>query len=101
LVALNHFTVPVSILNCSNRVLPQRAYSAPQRKRAPKPPFAVLKQWGERRSTWRDETYHDWASHGADSLMTGAMGVSPDPEKRGEADRHRRYRGTQRTAWGI
>jgi rRNA maturation protein Nop10 len=28
--------------------------------------------------------------------MTGAMGVSPDPEKRGEADRHRRYRGTQR-----
>jgi hypothetical protein len=33
--------------------------------------------------------------------MTGAMGVSPDPEKRGEADRHRRYCGTQRTAWGI
>jgi hypothetical protein len=32
--------------------------------------------------------------------MTGAMGFSPDPEKRGEADWHR-YRGTQRTAWGI
>jgi len=34
-------------------------------------------------------------------FAAGAMGVSPDPEKRGEAERHRRYRGTQRTAWGI
>jgi hypothetical protein len=58
------------------------------------------RRWNEQRSTWRDEPFHDWASHGADSLMTGAMGYSPDPEKRGEIDRHRRYGTDHRTAWG-
>lgn len=35
------------------------------------------KAWNERRSTWSSEPLHDWASHGADALMTGACGFTP------------------------
>lgn len=35
------------------------------------------KAWNDRLSTWSREPLHDWASHGADSYMTGAMGYSP------------------------
>ncbi len=32
------------------------------------------KQWDDKRATYRSEPMHDWASHGADALMTGACG---------------------------
>ena len=35
------------------------------------------KEWNERLSTWRDKPLHDWASHGADALMTGVLGFDP------------------------
>lgn len=42
------------------------------------------KEWDERRAVWRAKPLHDWASHAADALMTGVVGVVPDatPEKR-------------------
>jgi hypothetical protein len=39
------------------------------------------KRWNEQLSTWSREPLHDWASHGADSFMTGAMGYKPEREK--------------------
>ena len=59
------------------------------------------KQWDERRSTWKDEPFHDWASHGADSLMTGAMGFSPDAPKSDGVDRHRRRKRGPQSAWAV
>jgi hypothetical protein len=40
------------------------------------------KKWNEMLSSWSREPMHDWASHGADSYMTGAMGYRPEKEKR-------------------
>ena len=36
------------------------------------------KDWDEDRKTWKKQPVHDWASHGADALMTGACGFTPD-----------------------
>lgn len=36
------------------------------------------KAWDEDRKTWKKQPEHDWASHGADALMTGACGFTPD-----------------------
>lgn len=36
------------------------------------------KLWDDKRKTWRDSPEHDWASHGADAMMTGACGFTPD-----------------------
>lgn len=38
------------------------------------------KKWNKLLSTWSREPLHDWASHGADSFMTGAMGYKPERE---------------------
>ena len=35
------------------------------------------KKWNEKLSTWSREPLHDWASHGADAIQTGAMGYRP------------------------
>jgi hypothetical protein len=60
------------------------------------------KQWDERRSTWKDDPFHDWASHGSDSLMTGAMGFVPESVKRDSyVDRHRRRKDSMRSAWSA
>lgn len=40
------------------------------------------KKWNDRLSTWSREPLHNWASHGADSFMTGAMGYQPEKEKK-------------------
>lgn len=40
------------------------------------------KKWNEQLATWSREPLHDWASHGADSFMTGAMGYKPEREKK-------------------
>lgn len=40
------------------------------------------KKWNDQLSTWSREPLHDWASHGSDSLMTGAMGYKPENEKK-------------------
>jgi len=34
--------------------------------------------WDEDRKTWKRQPEHDWASHGADALMTGACGFTPE-----------------------
>ena len=36
------------------------------------------KGWDEDKKTWRKTPEHDWASHGADAMMTGACGFTPD-----------------------
>src|SRR5262249_13561386 len=59
------------------------------------------KEWDEVRAVWRSKPLHDWASHGADSLMTGAMGFSPERERRPEMDRHRRRWSPPRSAWAV
>lgn len=56
------------------------------------------KGWDEKRATWRDNPVHDWASHGADSLMTGACGFQPERLPKTE-DRHRRHTGSSRSSW--
>lgn len=58
------------------------------------------KQWNEKRGTWSSEPLHDWASHGADALMTGACGFMPayvEPER----DRYRRRRTRSTSAWAA
>jgi hypothetical protein len=40
------------------------------------------KKWNEQLATWSREPLHDWASHGASSLMTGALGYKPEKEKK-------------------
>jgi phage terminase large subunit len=36
------------------------------------------KEWDEDRKTWKAKAEHDWASHGADAMMTGACGFTPE-----------------------
>ena len=36
------------------------------------------KRWDEDRKTWAPKPEHDWASRGADALMTGACGFTPE-----------------------
>ncbi len=40
------------------------------------------KRWNEQLGTWSREPLHNWASHGADSFMTGAMGYQPEKVKK-------------------
>jgi hypothetical protein len=40
------------------------------------------KKWNEQLSTWSSSPLHDWASHGADAFMTGAMGYKPEKEEK-------------------
>jgi hypothetical protein len=40
------------------------------------------KKWNEQLATWSREPLHNWASHGADSFMTGALGYKPEREKK-------------------
>tara|TARA_R110000822_G_scaffold30340_5_gene88463 strand:+ start:882 stop:2417 length:1536 start_codon:yes stop_codon:yes gene_type:complete len=57
------------------------------------------KAWNERRADWSSEPLHDWSSHGADALMTGACGYRPayvDPVK----DRYGK-RNSRRSAWAA
>jgi hypothetical protein len=39
------------------------------------------KKWNEQLATWSREPLHNWASHGADSFMTGALGYKPEKKK--------------------
>jgi hypothetical protein len=57
------------------------------------------KQWNEERSVWSQQPVHNWASHGADSFMTGACGHEPEIMNRKPTDRHRRHRDAPRSAW--
>jgi hypothetical protein len=56
------------------------------------------KEWNELLGTWRTTPRHDWASHTADALMTGVLGIAPDhsPELR---DRHRGKPRRQPSHW--
>jgi hypothetical protein len=58
------------------------------------------KAWDDERRTWRPRPEHDWASHGADALMTGACGFTPDyiPPP---SDRYARGSQTRRSAWAA
>jgi hypothetical protein len=59
------------------------------------------KAWDENMGHYRDEPLHNWASHGADALQTGACGFVPDyippPESR---DRYARSKG-RGSAWAA
>lgn len=58
------------------------------------------KAWDEDKRTWKKAPEHDWASHGADALMTGACGFTPDyiPPP---SDRYARGPQTRRSAWAA
>lgn len=58
------------------------------------------KAWNEKRGTWASEPLHDWASHGADALMTGACGFTPDYVEPA-TDRYNRRRVRSRSAWAA
>jgi len=57
------------------------------------------KAWDENRGHYKSEPLHDWASHGADALQTGACGFTPDyiPPP---SDRYQRAR-TRSSAWAA
>lgn len=56
------------------------------------------KEWNQARGVWGSRPLHNFASHGADSFMTGAVGHEPELQKP-EQDRHRRRREPERSAW--
>lgn len=43
------------------------------------------KEYDEKRQQYHDRPYHDWSSHGADALRTGAVGLPGTPK--GESDK--------------
>lgn len=57
------------------------------------------KEWDDQKRTWKANPRHDWASHGADALQTGACGFTPDyvPPP---SDRYERSR-TRSSAWAA
>lgn len=57
------------------------------------------KDWDDKRATFKSEPVHDWSSHGADALMTGACGFTPEyvPEPR---DRYSKKRPSG-SAWAA
>lgn len=59
------------------------------------------KVWDDKRGTFRDEPYHDWASHGADALMTAACGHTPDYVPTPVDRYQRRRRSSGRSAWAA
>lgn len=61
---------------------------------------AYRKEWDDKRGDWKSEPFHNWASHGADALMTGACGFTPDyiPPP---SDRYARGAQTRRSAWAA
>lgn len=56
------------------------------------------KTWNRRLSTYTGEPVHNWASHPADALQTGALGLEPE-EKR--STRKRAGKEKERTAWSA
>ena len=56
------------------------------------------KKWNEKMSTWSQDPVHDWASHPADALQTGAMGIEPDDSPR---KRRRKSEPAGRTSWSA
>ena len=57
------------------------------------------KQWNDRLATWRKEPLHNWASHCADALQTGACGISPGNVPGGIKSRYSRSRPYRASAW--
>lgn len=57
------------------------------------------KAWNERLGNWASHPLHDWASHGADALMTGACGFAP-ASVRPAPDRYNK-RQRNRSAWAA
>lgn len=58
------------------------------------------KKWNEKLSTWSSEPVHDWASHGADAYMTGAVGLIPERvDGAGRKNTHKSSSG--RTPWSA
>lgn len=59
------------------------------------------KQWNDRLGTWRAEPLHDWASHGADSLQCGAVGLKPDAVETDSPRARMNQSGGRVTAWSA
>jgi phage terminase large subunit len=58
------------------------------------------KAWDEDKRTWKKAPEHDWASHGADAMMTGACGFVPEyiPPP---SDKYARPRNGRGSAWAA
>ncbi len=56
------------------------------------------KEWNEQRAVWRNEPVKDWAGHGADSLMTGAMGFEPEMKSTRQRNRDQ---GSRASPWAA
>jgi hypothetical protein len=58
------------------------------------------KAWDETHGTYKSEPIHNWASHGADALMTAACGFTPDyiPPP---SDRYYPCRSRRTSAWAA
>ena len=60
------------------------------------------KKWNKTLSTWGSDPVHDYASHIADALMTGAVGLIPDRVKRQDKiHRHDSPRSGGPTSWSA
>lgn len=59
------------------------------------------KKWNEKLSTWSGQPVHDWASHGADALMTGAVGLIPDKAPPKPRDHRHEMPTKGRTSWSA
>lgn len=59
------------------------------------------KKWNEKLSTWSHLPVHDWASHGADALMAGAVGLIPERVLRGPKVHRHVSSQTGPTSWSA
>lgn len=58
------------------------------------------KKWNEKLATWSSDPVHDWSSHGADALMTGAVGLIPDRVRRAPKQ-HRHDSASAPSSWSA
>ena len=47
MVALNHFTLPVGILSCFDRILSQGAYSTPRKEKGGRNRHNIMSNWSD------------------------------------------------------
>jgi len=59
------------------------------------------KEWDPARGVWRQKPRHDWASHGADALMTGAVGFDGGDIDDKPVDRYRRKKDKRSSTWAA
>jgi phage terminase large subunit len=58
------------------------------------------KRWDDKRKTFEDRPYHNWASHGADAFRMLAVSYK-DKIDRGQSDRYGKRKPVKRSAWAA